>query len=345
MCWTIERIIHFSNEQKIIDGYCHFGFHDQYGNQYILDHDHHWIGGIDKDSGQLYWTAGQKTQEAWVRHVHVDLLNPTYLSTIDKETVVVVSSGNKKIFKINFIIGYVELLIDGEKWGLKDIGNCEYDPSGFLWVNEVTGCRVHKFNLDGERIIILGNGEPGFQEGTVSFENVQFNWIYDLRRGPDGNIYVLDSKNYCVRMINPISGEVERVAGNGKSGYSGDGGLAIHATFGSNYAEQFDGPWSLSLDEEGNLYIGDTQNHVVRMVDRKTGIISTIAGTNQLTDVTNHSPSSEPINPLELQLLRICSLDYADSLLFIPEWNGDLIVLGKSPNKLHPTENRKSSKN
>lgn len=53
-------------------------------------------------------------------------------------------------------------------------------------------------------------------------------WIYDLRRGPDDRLYVLDSRNFALRVIDPAAGRVTTVAGTGTSGYSGDGGdLAV----------------------------------------------------------------------------------------------------------------------
>jgi hypothetical protein len=83
-----------------------------------------------------------------------------------------------------------------------------------------------------------------------------------MRKGNDGNIYVLDSKNYSIRMMDLKNETVTLIAGNGEAGYSGDGGDVLNATFGSSSNTQFDGPWSLALDEFDNIYIGDTQNHV-----------------------------------------------------------------------------------
>ena len=65
-------------------------------------------------------------------------------------------------------------------------------------------------------------------------------------------------------------GLIRTIAGNGEPGYSGDGGLAIHAGLNE--------PKSLTIDQDGNLYIADSENHVIRKVDPR-GIISTIAGT------------------------------------------------------------------
>lgn len=175
---------------------------------------------------------------------------------------------------------------------------------------------------------MLGQGKPGFQTKTTPFHKVSFDWVYDLRIGPDGNIYVLDGKNFAVRMIDLQDKMVSPVAGTGKPGYSGDGGDALIATFGSDTHEHFDGPYALSLDEEGNVYVGDTQNHVVRMVNKKTGLISTIAGNPKIKLHARNDP--QETDPFKLNLPKICSMDYLDGCLFIPEWDGDMVILEKA---------------
>jgi sugar lactone lactonase YvrE len=63
---------------------------------------------------------------------------------------------------------------------------------------------------------------------------------------------------------------IQTVAGTGDSGWSGDGAAAC--------AARLNEPKSLTLDAEGNLFIADSENHVVRKIDRKTNRISTVAG-------------------------------------------------------------------
>jgi len=172
----------------------------------------------------------------------------------------------------------------------------------------------HRFRATGELLETIGNGMPGFQKETVAFEQAQFNWIYDLRLGPDGNIYVLDSKNYAVRMLNTHTRCVTTIAGTGCSGsalYSDD---LQSATFGSNPATTFDGPWSMVLDESGNIYIGDTWNKAIRMIDSSRRSISTICGPEH-----------------DVDLDHICSLDYFGSRLYIPLWDSKLVVLKREP--------------
>jgi hypothetical protein len=162
----------------------------------------------------------------------------------------------------------------------------------------------------------LGNGVAGFQREAVSFDDVSFSWIYDLRRGPDGSIYVLDSRNFAVRVIDVASRSVWTLAGNGTPGYAGDGSDAESATFGSDPTAPFDGPISLSLDEAGNAYVGDRFNHVVRMIEWDSGIIRTIAGRADAA-VGSVNDLSER-DPLHLNLPMISSMDYGRGRLFVP---------------------------
>ena len=66
------------------------------------------------------------------------------------------------------------------------------------------------------------------------------------------------------------SGIIETLAGNGEPGYAGDGGPARTASLNE--------PKGLCVDRAGNLYIADSENHVVRRVDLATGVITTVAG-------------------------------------------------------------------
>ena len=69
------------------------------------------------------------------------------------------------------------------------------------------------------------------------------------------------------------AGRVVTWAGNGKSAYTGDGGPASAATIG--------GPFGVSLGPDGALYVCEIDNHCVRRIDRRTGLISTVAGTGK----------------------------------------------------------------
>ncbi len=261
-------------------------------------------------------------------HIPVNLNGPGYVTVTPAGRILVACLGNNTVFDIDLTRKQASVFIDGSAIGLKDIGNCEYDVEGNVWLNEVEGGRIWQFSAEGKPLQTLGARYPGFQVDSVPFEEAQFSWIFDLRRGPDGNLYALDSMNFVVKKLDLQQRVVSTVVGTGKAGYSGDGGDARHAMLGQNMKEHFGGPWSLSLDEAGNIYIGDTQNHVVRMVERTTNIISTIAGKSDVVPGLRNDPSE--INPLNLNFPKICSMDYWNGRLFVPEWEGDLVVLRKN---------------
>jgi hypothetical protein len=331
--WEIERIINFGFGSGALckDGFVHFGFHDREGKHYAVEHQRHFLGLVG-EGDRLKWTVAAGVVFEGVPNIRAELRYPMYVDSMSDGTLVCSNFGNNHLYRIDVDKMEAKLLVDGSALGMKNVGNCIVDDDECVWVNEVEGCRVWRFDSTGKPVLTLGDGEPGFQSDVVGFDEVRFNWIYDIRRGPDGNIYVLDSKNFAVRMIDLENRSVHTLAGTGKTGYDGDGGNARFATFGSSPEEHFDGPISLSLDEEGNIYVGDRYNHVVRMIHRKTGIIGTIAGNHK--DIREEENNANETDPLKLNLPKISSMDYHSGRLFVPtditSNMGDLIVLRKS---------------
>lgn len=326
--WTVERIIHFEPEDLVKNGQSHFGFHDRIGNHYAIFHQKHFLGLIGKKD-QLEWTCGPSQVLERVPNIKADLNFPMYVDNLDDKSLIVSNFGNARLYRINVKEQIAELFVDGQAIGMKDAGNCVVDNEDTVWVNEVKGCKIWRFNNTGEPMLTLGDGTPGFQANTTDFDEARFNWIYDIRRGPDGNIYVLDSKNFAVRIINLKQKAVSTVAGTGKAGYEGDKGNARNATFGSDPSARFDGPISLSLDEGGSIFVGDRMNHVVRMIHKESKIITTIAGNHDC--MKGISNNLEEKDPLKLNLPEISSMDYFNGLLFVPtdlaSEKGDLAIL------------------
>jgi sugar lactone lactonase YvrE len=113
---------------------------------------------------------------------------------------------------------------------------------------------------------ILGTGTPGFSEQQV-------NNPYGMAIGPDGALYFCDLDNQRIRRLDLRTKRVTTVAGTGRKGYSGDGGPALEASLAM--------PHEIRFDAAGDLFIAERDNHVIRKVNRRTGVISTIAGTGQ----------------------------------------------------------------
>lgn len=306
----------------------HLFFFGNDGSKLYFNYDNNWAG-LLLDDGHFQWTVGEKQNIKSDYHFEIDIHGPHYI-TKQLDNSVLLSEQNG-IHKINYYTKSIKTLINCKKSGIESAGNCIEDFNGDIWINDVTGFKVLRFGKEGSLIEILGNGKPGFSKEDTPYEKVQFNWIYDIRKGTDGNIYVLDSKNYAVRMIDVKERIVKLIAGTGEAGYSGDNDDPLTATFGGNPKEHFDGPWSLALDEYDNIYVGDTQNHVLRMIDRKANIIKTIAGNPKIVPGKRNNPDEK--DPFKINLPKICSLEYYNDRVFIPEWDGDLIVLKKNKTK------------
>ena len=113
---------------------------------------------------------------------------------------------------------------------------------------------------------LIGTGVGGFSE-------TQVNNPYGMAIGPDGALYFCDLDNQRIRRLDLKTKKLTTIAGNGEKGYRGDGGPAIEASLNM--------PHELRFDHNGDLYIAERDNHVIRKIAMKTGVISTVAGVGE----------------------------------------------------------------
>jgi streptogramin lyase len=109
--------------------------------------------------------------------------------------------------------------------------------------------------------------------GVAGFSETQVNNPYGMAIGPDGAFYFCDLGNQRIRRLDLATKKMTTVAGTGQRGYTGDGGPATEATIAA--------PHELLFDKNGDLYFAERDNHVIRKVNMKTGVISTVAGTGK----------------------------------------------------------------
>ncbi len=111
---------------------------------------------------------------------------------------------------------------------------------------------------------LIGTGSPGYSDREV-------NNPYGVTIGPGGRLYFCDLDNQRIRRLDLRTHRTTTIAGDGQKAYRGDGGPAAGASLNM--------PHEIQFDSAGNLYVAERDNHVVRKVDAKTGLISTVAGT------------------------------------------------------------------
>ena len=150
----------------------------------------------------------------------------------------------------------------------------DFDPQGNMFIVELAGGRVHRLGKDGRLATIAGDGSKSYTGDGGPADEATFNGMHNLAVTPNGDVYVADSWNHCIRKIDRKTGKIETVAGTGEAGFSGDGGPATRATF--NYV------MCITLDPTADkLYVADLKNLRIRVIDLDTGIVSTVAGNGQ----------------------------------------------------------------
>jgi hypothetical protein len=185
--------------------------------------------------------------------------------------------------------------------------------SGDNVVREITASGVIS-RIAGTGIAGLGYAGPfpfGFPATFSSLDHPQ-----DVAVNAQGDVFIADTYNNRVVEVTP-RGQIFSVAGDGVAGYSGDGGLAAFA--------ELNQPTGLAVDSQGNLYIADSANNVIRRVDAKTGIITTVAGdyaADQANDgLGGFSGDGGPATSAQLNDPQGIALDGAGDLFIADTFN------------------------
>lgn len=138
-----------------------------------------------------------------------------------------------------------------------------------LFIADVADHRVRAVDLRSGRIATFagtgegrhdGDGGPATQAAIFGARAVAL--------APDGGLYVMERQGSSIRVVR--GGVITTVAGTGERGYAGDGGDAKVAVFNA--------PKEMAVDAAGNIFVVDTENHAIRLIDAKTWVVTTIAG-------------------------------------------------------------------
>jgi streptogramin lyase len=152
------------------------------------------------------------------------------------------------------------LIADVSDWRLRRLDL----KSGTIATFAGTGRPAGKNKIDRKEI---GDGGPAAKAVVIGARAV----CVDGK----GNTYICEREGNAIRKID-AAGTIHTVAGTGASGYGGDGGPALQATF--------KGPKGVRCDRQGNVYVVDTENHAIRKLDVKSGTVNTVAGGHRGSD-------------------------------------------------------------
>jgi len=150
---------------------------------------------------------------------------------------------------------------------------------------------------------VAGNGTAGSSQDGVDGRHASVNNPYGVVFGPDGALYFCEVDTGRIRRFDLKSRRVTTVAGNGQKSYAGDGGAAPAASLNA--------PHEIRFDANGNLYAVERDSHVVRRIDARTNVISTVAGTGS----PGFSGDGGPAARAELRMPHSIAFDAGGNLL------------------------------
>lgn len=197
----------------------------------------------------------------------------------DGEIAYVADSGNGAIRKIDLSTNTVTT-VAGPHQGFGDGPAAQaafFQNAGLAWVPsqnliyiaDTGNGAIRKLDLSTQTVTtIAGTNTSGFADGTLA--QARFNHPFGILASPDGTkLYVADTGNNAIRLIDLAAGTVSTIAGNGGLGFQDGVGAA------ARFAE----PNGLAFDASGqNLFISDFENQAIRQLNLATGQVSTLVG-------------------------------------------------------------------
>ena len=252
---------------------------DAAGNVYVADRDNHRVRRIDT-AGNITTVAGNGEQGFFgdgglatsaslntPTAVAVDTNGNIYIADSNNNRIRVVANGNINTFAGNGTAGYSGDGSAATSASLYTPRGVAVDANGVVYIADTNNHVVRKVS-GGTISTIAGNAQQqGFYGDNGAAGSAGLDTPTGVAVDATGKVYVADSNNHRVRLLSGAT--LSTFAGNGTAAYSGDGGAATSAAIAF--------PLGVSLDGMGNIFVADSNNHVIRRVS-STGTITTIAG-------------------------------------------------------------------
>jgi len=156
---------------------------------------------------------------------------------------------------------------------------------GDLFIADSINHRIRRVDSATQLVTtVVGVGQAGFSGDGGPAIQARINFPAGLSLQGDDRLFISDSRNHCIRLVDLVSGTITTVIGRGGSaGFSGDNGPALIALLNA--------PGGIALRGD-ELIISDTGNHAIRSVDLNNNIISTLAGNGSPGFSGQNSPAT-----------------------------------------------------
>jgi uncharacterized protein (TIGR03437 family) len=265
-----------------LEEYAHIAF-DAQGNLYIPDQFNNRVRRVDRNG--IITTVAGTGEYAFSGHnvpaTGAALANPTAVLADAAGNLYICDQHNNRVRRIspdgiittfagNGDHGWSGNGAPAMQAALDFPGGLARDPAGNIYIADTHNNQIRRVAPNGIITAYAGTGEHGYGGDGGSALRAVLDWPAGLAFDPQGNLYIADQHNNCIRRVSP-AGVITTIAGRGPNdwGYAGDGGPAVNALL--------DYPADVAFDAQGNLFIADQANSRIRKVDRN-GIITTVVG-------------------------------------------------------------------
>jgi serine/threonine protein kinase, bacterial len=307
----------------------------------VVDRSHYRIRRIDPKNGKVETVAGNGVKlfaGDGGPATGATLSFPHGMSMDKKDNLIFSDKGHFRIRRItpegiintiggNGIRGNVGDNIPALEANFYNVTTIAQNPKGDMYMSSPSGfvSLIRKLDAKGFVHDFMDTASPKYLEsikkskykGLVQTGAVAtITQFSDIVFDPKGNLFISDRLNHQIRKID-TEGNISTIAGTGDSDHDGDGGPALEATFRD--------PNSLASDKNGNIYVADTANNLIRKIDTN-GIVTTFAGNGEHTDSGDGGPALK------------AGIRSMDDIEFSPA--GELHILGTNTHKV-----RKITKN
>lgn len=264
----------------------------------------------------------------------VRLNHPTDMAVLDDGTLLFAAWHNHKIREVDPVTGMVHVSCgrgpgfggDGMPQGaatrFNQPSHMQRGPDGSIFLVDQRNQRIRRIGPDGVLSTIAGTGMPGFSGdgGDPLMAQLAFEAGGNpepsggVAVGSDGRVYVSDSLNHRIRVIDLDANTIDTLAGTGSAGFSGDGGAATDA--------QLNTPRDLEIGPDGRLYFADTENNRIRAIDLSSGTIETVAGSGRMG---NAEPDG--LGALEIEMERPFGVAFdAEGALYVSDTYNSRVI-------------------
>jgi len=248
---------------------------------YVADTENHLIRRVDLATRQVETIAGTGEQYGMVRTpvqgpARSVALNSPWDIVCNGDNLYIAMAGSHRIFVLHLESGIIEPFAGAGPEALRD-GSYEealfaqpnslaLDDSRVLYVADSETSAVRAIALTGEKQVttLVGTGLFDFGDADGIGEKALLQHVQAVCF-VDGHVYLADTYNNRIKVLNPQTREVKTLAGTGEAGFK-DGTLD---------SAQFNEPAGLAA-ADGKLYVADTNNNAIRVIDLAEGIVKTL---------------------------------------------------------------------